>query len=432
MEEIINKEYIKNKIKTLLQLNCFLEIFHNPNFDLEMLIDIFSDKSLLSKSQQTFDKIWNLISSNKKLTIEILRKNLSKPFNWRLVCKNPLITINDIMDNPNFPWIIDYNELSNRTFLTIEFIEKHINENWDWKKLSSNIFLTMEFIEKHVDKNWDWYELSNKPFLTMEFIKRHIDKPFDWKRIIANHNLDLELVLKYPEKNWDWIVLSLNKNLTINLILKNIDKKWNWDYISRNSNITIKDILDNPDLPWDWYWVSLNKNITIDFIKNNLSKKWNWDYISYNSNITIKDILDNPDLPWEWNFVSLNRNLTLTDVLNNIDLDWNYSNICANKNINVESAIKIIENGDLIQKEKLAKLIKKFSDVNEDDYEEEYDTSIFSWNTIINYYLEIGNKKYYAKTLQKILLTKILCNKSIRNYDSILSNNNIVKKISCY
>jgi len=48
--------------------------------------------------------------------------------------------------------------------ITCEFIEKHINENWDWSEISKNPNITLEFIEKYI-KKIDFKKLSENKFI---------------------------------------------------------------------------------------------------------------------------------------------------------------------------------------------------------------------------------------------------------------------------
>ena len=56
-----------------------------------------------------------------------------------------------------------YDALSFNPNITLDFIERHINENWNWKILSSdNPNITLEFVQKHAGKSWNWNYLLEK------------------------------------------------------------------------------------------------------------------------------------------------------------------------------------------------------------------------------------------------------------------------------
>jgi hypothetical protein len=50
------------------------------------------------------------------------------------------------------------NGLSLNPVITPEFIERHINKDWNWggDGLSRNPSITVEFIEKYPNKDWWW------------------------------------------------------------------------------------------------------------------------------------------------------------------------------------------------------------------------------------------------------------------------------------
>ena len=56
--------------------------------------------------------------------------------------------------------------------ITSEFIERHIDEDWDWKALSHNPNLTMEFVTKYKN-NWDYNELArNRNIIDNEYDRK--------------------------------------------------------------------------------------------------------------------------------------------------------------------------------------------------------------------------------------------------------------------
>ena len=42
------------------------------------------------------------------------------------------------------------------SWITVEMIEKHLDNPWDSDFISRNPNITMEIIEKYPDKPWDW------------------------------------------------------------------------------------------------------------------------------------------------------------------------------------------------------------------------------------------------------------------------------------
>ena len=48
--------------------------------------------------------------------------------------------------------------------ITMNFIEKHINQPWNWEDISIHPNLTMEFVEKYPDKPWNWNYIGEHQF----------------------------------------------------------------------------------------------------------------------------------------------------------------------------------------------------------------------------------------------------------------------------
>ena len=60
--------------------------------------------------------------------------------------------------------------------ITMDIIEKHPDEDWEWYYISRNPNITIEDIEKYPNKPWDWNGLSINPNITIDFIEKYIDK----------------------------------------------------------------------------------------------------------------------------------------------------------------------------------------------------------------------------------------------------------------
>ena len=95
--------------------------------------------------------------------------------------------------------------------------EEEAYEYGCWTSISSNPNITMEFIENHLEEPWDWNwnDISSNPNITMEMIKKHTKKPWKWSSISSNPNLTLEFIEKHINKI-DLGSLSENKFTLIN------------------------------------------------------------------------------------------------------------------------------------------------------------------------------------------------------------------------
>ena len=82
-------------------------------------------------------------------------------------------------DHQGFPNMVDgyraLELLSSHPNILCEFIEKNINENWDWSwyGFSRNENITCEFIERHIDKKWNLVGLSWNEKITYKFFEKY-------------------------------------------------------------------------------------------------------------------------------------------------------------------------------------------------------------------------------------------------------------------
>ena len=58
----------------------------------------------------------------------------------------------------------DYKLISRNPNITMEIIKGNPDKPWDWYWMSNKPNITMEFIKENSDKPWDWDEISHHPF----------------------------------------------------------------------------------------------------------------------------------------------------------------------------------------------------------------------------------------------------------------------------
>lgn len=128
--------------------------------------------------------------------------------------------------------------------------------NEDWVYLSQNNNLTLEFVEKHLDELWSWRHLSGFLPLTIEFVERHLDKAWNYGCIgfSANPSVTLEFIEHFPSQYWDYGYYGLSRNLTITeeFIESHLER-----YYSKNRD---------PTTDWVWHILPLNPNLSLEFI----------------------------------------------------------------------------------------------------------------------------------------------------------------------
>ena len=283
---------------------------------------------------------WDYLSKHEHLTIDFVNDHLDFPWNWHIMSMLNIITFEFVYNNPEKTWNwrglfccnatfmygfyhdylcnkdeINYiiinniqiqinNEdlfnilLSNYRYVTIDFIEKHIDKKWDWKALASNSNITPEFIEKHIDKPWILYDttiLHDNLNITHDIISNNLDQ-LDFETLNNNcTEIPLYIIEKYNDKPWDWKKLSRNHNITSEFFEKNYDKPWDFIQLSYHPNITLNFIEQTIDKEWLWGarrkadddGLSEHPVMTLEFIEKHIDKNWNWKYLAqYNPNIT--------------------------------------------------------------------------------------------------------------------------------------------------
>lgn len=280
---------------------------------------------------------WSQLSLNPNITIDFVKQNLYKSWNWDHL--SVILPIRDILDNLDLPWNFEYvsqnksvtqDDLIEYSALPWDFavLSEHIDVNfvyanpdlpWNFKALSHR--MNLNFIQDNPNKNWSWFNIiSRHPDITVEFILKELDDTNNWRSIwFINPNMTFKDVIENPNLNVH--LPSVYEKFTSELL--NNMPAFIIDYKLASLYATLEDIQKRPDRFWDYENLSSNPNITIGFIKQNLSKLWNWTALT--NNININDILANPSMPWKLDLLAKNPSVTLEHidqglvVLNNTD-----------------------------------------------------------------------------------------------------------------
>ena len=189
------------------------------------------------------------LTHNPNLRFRYVIKNIFLLWCIDLLSENPNMSLNDIEKYDDFNWnwskIIKYNEN-----ITIEFVHKYIKKfkYKDLHYLSNKKNITMEDIENNPSFPWNYGKngISSNPNLTLPFLQNNFfDKKneFDIYTICSHPNFDLE-ILKNNINIFNCMRgISANPNLTAKYINKNLNlegfngKKYdliNFYYFSNN------------------------------------------------------------------------------------------------------------------------------------------------------------------------------------------------------
>ena len=231
---------------------------------------------------------WFYLSLNPNLTMKMICDNLEKDWNWFYISVNPNITMDDINQHINKDWAEWhwYNGISDNPNLTIDFIKEHLDKNWDWHKISHNPNITMDIVEKYWDAPWaDWHSeyLSSNKNITIEFIRKHSNLQFNWCSISENESITMKMIEDNPDLKWEPTSICRNPNLTFQMVSKYlipINHFLDWNAILSSKNIDLITIVKNCR---SVYGLSKNPNLLFDYIKDRLMFDWDWVCISKNS-----------------------------------------------------------------------------------------------------------------------------------------------------
>ncbi len=329
---------------------------------------------------------WDYISIFNSITMEHIKANPHKPWDYNYVMFNKNVTwdfyVNEIIPRTNQVILGPYLSISMtlHRIVDLKVVEHTLDANWDWGKLSKNPSLTWDFIRKYASKdwnwdllsihpnitweiilsnlfvddmeiNWDWTGLSRKPNIPWSFVKKNMDKPWVWKGLSSNSGITWDIMQSHPFISWNFCLASENPNITCRIALENPHLNWNWNYISKKPDLTWElvkkhhydDSMPVPwdcvRIPWDWHNISKHENITIKNISENSNYPWDWSEVSWRPDITC-DIVqkhrytsDGRPIPWNWLWLSCNPSITWDMIQAHPEIPWDWRGISDNRNI---------------------------------------------------------------------------------------------------
>ena len=183
------------------------------------------------------------------------------------------ITIEKIEENPTFPW---YPTISVNPNITLDYVLKNLNKNWNLGIVTRNKNISVEDIISnlhHLKNNinmldWDFISIN----ALLETIENNLELPWKWDLISSNKNLTFDFIRKHFNKPWNIEKINRNKTLTSgNIITIDLSKLETY-----KTKFTIKDILADYSRDWNW------NEITTDFFENDLKK-----YVRNQTKITL-------------------------------------------------------------------------------------------------------------------------------------------------
>lgn len=237
--------------------------------------------------------------------------------------------------------------------MTIEFVKKYSNLDWDFISLCSTsekiTFQEMKDIYEDGEK-YNFYDFEEKRKnivfellnnLTLKDVFYNLDMDYQWQKdllLMESRSITLEEYKKYENylfftQNYDnefdygndktIFLMNFNKTITKKDILNNPNYEWKKDVILRNNkNLEFEDLLELGfiDLSNKAEILKYIQNVKLTYLKKYPQIDWfSSNNINYSSNITIEEIKNNSEYKWDYTEIFGNPNLTFDYVIKNIE-----------------------------------------------------------------------------------------------------------------
>ena len=164
---------------------------------------------------------WDKLSANIHI-FPLFLKYSDKGWNIGKIFSNPNITLDNMRKYRKlYELQVNWKRVSDNKNITIDFIEKYINKNWDWGKLLDNNIITKEFVEDCIGNMFDWnfvckHKIIYWPFISkynliisQKFIEQNINKQWEWNYLYAKNMINMKFITKHN--------ININKHLIENI-----------------------------------------------------------------------------------------------------------------------------------------------------------------------------------------------------------------------
>ncbi|MCK4967782.1 MAG: hypothetical protein KAS12_01890 [Candidatus Aenigmarchaeota archaeon] len=180
-----------------------VDLFKNERWKWKMLSKMISNDDILNYPHLPWD--WNMLS--KVIPFDSILNHIHLPWNWCYVSSNKSINSEAIELLPNMRW--DKRRLALNMAISLEMVFK---KKWQIYLLSHRRFyersdITIEFILKHPNYNWNWVDLTTYSNISFSDIMKNPDLPWAYEKYFNRDKFsDLEHKLleeKYGRKKKD-------------------------------------------------------------------------------------------------------------------------------------------------------------------------------------------------------------------------------------
>lgn len=235
----INIENVFTKYK---ENDLYTHLYHSKRDILYEYVDSYGTYEYIKYMEKECNHIinYNYLSSNSNITWEFIKNNSDKPWNiFFMIGYNKNITLDIVLENPDYFKNISKNKLSEIETLTWNNIINHPEIDWNFSILSKNSNITFDIVMNNLDKEWCFTRLSSNPNITYDIIQKN--QQFNWsiERYLLNKNLTLnELDIIDIRKDTNHFETTM-RNIAINHYDK--DRK----YFIKKNNIIVDEEQEN-------------------------------------------------------------------------------------------------------------------------------------------------------------------------------------------
>jgi hypothetical protein len=160
------------------------------------------------------------VSMNANLTLQIIKDNIDKDWDWARITVQKTIGLQDIIDNPQLPWVMNK-------------IHKNPNFGIDWILAFNGWILAFN---GKVALDWRGISDCEEGELTIKDIMANPQLPWDRWMVSQRSDVNMEYIL-------DQIKAGKSRSLC-------------WGSISNFADISPQEILEHHKLPWVWYSIA--------------------------------------------------------------------------------------------------------------------------------------------------------------------------------
>lgn len=95
--------------------------------------------------------------------------------------------------------------------ITLDIIKGNPDKSWNWNSLSMNPNVTVDFIKANLHRPWNWYWISKNKNISWDFIAANLNLPWDWNVLSSSEDINWDIIEKNPHQAWNFFHLSNNK-----------------------------------------------------------------------------------------------------------------------------------------------------------------------------------------------------------------------------